>query len=63
MVDRGYKGSMKVILFNHNDKVKIINKGDKVAQIIFEVIQPVELIEVSFLEDSQRGYEGLNVQP
>ena len=63
VIDRGFKGSLKVILFNHNDKAKVIHRGDKIAQLIFEVIQPVELVEVAFLEESQRGYEGLNLNP
>ena len=63
VVDRGYRGSLKVILFNHSDKVKIIKRGDKVAQLIFEVIQPVQLIEVPVLEGSQRGDKGLHLPP
>lgn len=63
VVDRGFKGTLKVILFNHNDKAKLIHRGDKIAQIIFQPIQPVELIEVSCLEASERGYEGLKLHP
>ena len=38
VIDRDYRGEIKVILFNHGSKQFVINKGDRIAQIIFEKI-------------------------
>ena len=62
VIDRGYTGSIKVILFNHSSKPKIIYRGDKIAQLIFEVIRAIELVEVSGLKESERGHAGLNLR-
>ena len=38
VIDRDYQGEIKVILFNHGPKKFVINKGNCIAQIIFEKI-------------------------
>ena len=58
VVDVGYTGSIKVKLYNHSDKYYLIQRGDKLAQlVIVECIFPdVEIVDS--LEDTERGDNG-----
>jgi dUTP pyrophosphatase len=48
VIDENYRGNVAVILFNHSDKLFVINRGDRVAQLICEkVYYPVLEEEVS----------------
>jgi len=48
VIDGNYRGNVAVILFNHSDKLFVINRGDRVAQLICEkVYYPVLEEEVS----------------
>ena len=38
VIDEEYRGNVTVILFNHSDKLFVINRGDRVAQLICEKI-------------------------
>jgi len=38
VIDEDYRGNVAVILFNHSDKLFVINRGDRVAQLICEKI-------------------------
>ena len=42
-----YRGNVAVILFNHSDKLFVINHGDRVAQLICEEVYYPVLEEVS----------------
>ena len=58
VVDVGYTGSIKVKIYNHSDKYYLIQRGDKLAQlVIVECIFPdVEIVDS--LEDTERGDNG-----
>ena len=45
LIDEGYSGSIIVKLYNHGQKETLINKGDKISQlVIFPVLyEPVEI--------------------
>jgi deoxyuridine 5'-triphosphate nucleotidohydrolase len=61
VVDSGYRNEIKVLLFNHHTEDLAIQKGDRIAQLIFEKIYtPSTLIEVSYeeLSCSDRGVCG-----
>jgi len=58
VVDRDYRGPVGVILFNHSDASLDIRKGDRVAQLVLEVIRTPEVLEVEQLDDSHRGEGG-----
>jgi dUTP pyrophosphatase len=58
VIDEDYRGNIGVILFNHSDQPFEIPRGDKVAQIICENICYPDLLEVTTLDDTQRGSEG-----
>ncbi len=59
VVDFGYRGEIKVILFNHGDKEFIISKGDRIAQAILTRIIRFDEISLSdTLSETQRGVGG-----
>ncbi|KAK3884412.1 hypothetical protein Pcinc_011315 [Petrolisthes cinctipes] len=58
VIDQDYRGNVGVVLFNHAKTNFLINKGDRVAQLICEKITYPELEEVEDLEDTERGKGG-----
>lgn len=58
-VDSDYRGEIMVRLWNLGSKPFMINKGDRVAQIVINQIVNVDLVEVEELIDSERGIGGL----
>ena len=45
VVDAGYRGEIMVCLYNTSDEDVEINRGDRIAQIIFQEVPLVSLIE------------------
>ena len=58
IIDPGYRGEIKVVLVNHSEYPYDVNKGDKIAQILFGRIPNVEFVEVQELTTSDRGDKG-----
>ena len=58
VVDSGYRGEVMVCLYNTSDEDVEINRGDRIAQIIFQEVPLVSLIPSEELETSQRGSNG-----
>ena len=46
VIDAGYRGEVKVLLYNSSDEDFIIKIGDRIAQIVLEQIITPEVIEV-----------------
>ena len=57
-IDAGYRGEVKVILINHGDADFEITAGMRIAQLVISSVISAEFIEVSSLEDSDRGEGG-----
>ena len=57
-IDSDYRGELKIILFNHGDENFIINKNDRVAQMILTPIIKMELKETDELPETIRGEGG-----
>jgi len=53
-----YRGSVGVILFNHNSYDSIIVKGQKIAQLVIVPYFKVDLQQVKVLPESSRGENG-----
>ena len=49
---------MGVILFNHSDDDFAVKHGDRIAQLVLEVIRTPEVLQVESLEDTARGEGG-----
>lgn len=58
VVDAGYRGEIKVCLYNTSDESVVINTGDRVAQIIFQEVPLVLIQTKETLGSSQRGNNG-----
>ncbi|MBL4898416.1 MAG: dUTP diphosphatase [Colwellia sp.] len=46
VVDQGYTGELKVLLFNHSDEDFVIEIGDRIAQIVVTVISTAPVIDL-----------------
>ena len=58
-IDADYRGEIKIILMNHSDTDFKINKGDRVAQLVFKKVEKPTFVEVESedkLDDSERGH-------
>jgi dUTP diphosphatase len=58
LVDSGYRGEVKILLVNHDAKPVTLTRGQRVAQLVIQRVEPAELVEVSELPSSQRGTGG-----
>lgn len=58
VIDSGYRGEVIVLLQNHGPSNVHINKGDRIAQILFQSVAQLPLLEVKDLEESDRGENG-----
>jgi dUTP pyrophosphatase len=58
VVDSGYRGEIMVCLYNTSDENVSINHGDRIAQIIFQEVPRVMMINQEGLGSSQRGDNG-----
>jgi len=57
-IDADYRGEIKVILINLSGEVQQIENGDRIAQMVFQQVEMVELIEVSSIESTTRNEGG-----
>lgn len=55
VVDAGYRGDIGVGLYNTSDKSHTVEIGDKIAQMLIQNVELVDVIEVENLEESTRG--------
>jgi len=57
-IDADYRGELKVILINLSDKVFVVEKGLRIAQMVLCPVVKVTLKEVTELENTERGSGG-----
>jgi dUTP pyrophosphatase len=57
-IDSDYRGEIKVILFNCSDQDYTVRPGDRIAQLVFSLVVPVELKPADSLSDTERGPRG-----
>lgn len=54
-IDSGYTGSIRAVLFNHSGTDYIVEKGQKITQLVLvPIITPVPVV-VDSLEETERG--------
>lgn len=58
LIDAGYRGEIKVLLVNHGQAPVMLNRGDRVAQLVVHRVERVALVLVTELPDSPRGSGG-----
>jgi len=57
-IDSDYRGELKIILYNHGNKDFIVNKDDRVAQMVLVPVLKVDFEEVEELPETVRGSGG-----
>lgn len=57
-IDSDYRGELQVILINLGDAPFVIARGDRIAQMLVQRVEPVEFREVAELPPSGRGAGG-----
>ncbi len=57
-IDSDYRGEIRVILINHGPVTQTITRGMRIAQIVFQKIEKVRLVEAALLSPSKRGAGG-----
>ena len=57
-IDADYRGELKVILINLSDKVFVVEKGLRIAQMVLSPVVKAKLKEVTELENTERGSGG-----
>lgn len=58
VIDSGYRGDVGVILINTSNEPQTIGEGERVAQLLFQPVMEVELLEVDRIGGTQRGTGG-----
>ncbi len=57
-VDASYRGEVQVILINHGEQDFVINRGDRIAQMVIQTIPEIDFVEQESLNDTDRGNGG-----
>ena len=57
-IDSGFNGSIRAVLFNHSRKDYIVEKGQKITQLVIMPILTPDLELVDELEETERGANG-----
>lgn len=58
VIDAPYRGEVKVLLVNHSDEYQYYSPGDKIAQMLVQVIPDFTPVEVNDLDETSRGENG-----
>jgi dUTP pyrophosphatase len=57
-IDADYRGEIKIILFNFGKEDFIINRGERIAQLVFSKVYKADFIETENLIETERGAGG-----
>lgn len=57
-IDADYRGEIKVLLINHGQEAFHIDRLERIAQMVIQLVPEIELIEVDELSDTPRGSGG-----
>ena len=58
VIDSGYRGEIGVILWNISPEPRMINFGDRIAQMLIQAVVTPQIKEVAKLSDTDRGAGG-----
>ena len=58
VIDADYRGEVKAILYNSGDQPFVIKTGDRIAQLVLEVIKTPDVAIVLDIDDTARGTGG-----
>ncbi len=57
-IDSDYRGEIKIALVNINNEEFTINNGDRIAQLVINKYERVDLVEVETIDETERGVGG-----
>jgi dUTP pyrophosphatase len=57
-IDADYRGEIGVILFNFSDALFRIQRGDRIAQLVFARVEKAQFVKVDALATTARGAGG-----
>lgn len=58
VIDSDYRGEICVVLHNVSDEPFVIERGDRIAQLLFLPVYRAELVTVTALDTTERGTGG-----
>ncbi|MDD6254429.1 MAG: dUTP diphosphatase [Eubacteriales bacterium] len=58
VVDSDYRGEIMIALHNHSDQERVVEDGDRVAQMVISPVQRAWVVECDTLSDTERGEGG-----
>ena len=58
VVDAGYRGEIKIVIWNLSNEVIQLKKGERIAQMMIIPIVTPAIQEVDILDETQRGLGG-----
>jgi dUTP pyrophosphatase len=58
VIDSGYRGEVRVVMTNLGEKLFVVKRGMKIAQLLIQPVMDVEVVEVDELEETSRGQNG-----
>lgn len=57
-IDADYRGELQIILVNLGTEPFTVHRGDRIAQLLVQKVEPTTIREVSVLPESERGEGG-----
>lgn len=60
VIDSDYRGEWMVALHNHGSETRIVQPGDRIAQVLFQFVGKPNFNVVDNLDTSERGEGGFN---
>ncbi len=57
-IDSDYRGEIKIILTNFGKEDFVVNRGDRIAQLVISKVERVKIMESNELETTQRNEGG-----
>ena len=58
LIDSGYRGEVRVVLYNPGTETFRVAPGMRIAQLVLVAVESARLLEVDALPDSERGERG-----
>ena len=58
LIDSGYRGEVRIILYNPGRETFRVESGMRIAQLVLVAVETVRLVEVAELPESERGERG-----
>lgn len=57
-IDADYRGEIKVLLINHGQEPFVIERHERIAQMVFQTVPKVEFVQSDELTGTERGAGG-----